>query len=433
MGVSRPRAIPLADPPTTTQAADLATYALIAPYYLGVGAVSLVLTLVVALMFACAPKLRRDHAATVVFIVTVCDALYTLKFFVSALAWSGGSDDDRDSFHFIPDNCFTAVAFGQFFGMAAISFNACWVFDFLAVLTNPLRNTAGNLRWYSLFSWGAALVTTVALLARSGHVDSERHTCWLKGDAGISWLFTAPLFAYMALAVASLAVAVVRLPGGSLATLRLRRAVLLRHAAYVIAFVSLWLFPILHAFADPNGLNLPLSLLDACAVSGQAAAMALIRLSEPGALRTLAAALRRTRNTLAAAVGARVYLPAGGARAGGDEDEDVETPIPLAALCPLCCPRAARAAALVGGGDKGRSDAESPLLPRVAVAAPTPPGEGGGGGFFRRGGAGDEARGGGGGGAAAAAPAARDERSPRSPAGGDESPATRPRDDVLGW
>jgi 1-phosphatidylinositol-4-phosphate 5-kinase len=361
-------------PPTPTQEDDLRAYAQIAPFYLSVGFFSVVLTGIVTLMYMCSPRMQRDHASTVVFIVTVCDLLYSLKFLVSALAWGGGSDDDRDSFHFIPDNCLSAVAFGQFFGMAAISFNACWVYDFVAVLLNPLRNTAGNLRWYHAFSWTMATVTTAIVVARKGHLEGERHTCWLKGDAGISWTFTAPLFLYMVLAVASLFLAAQRLSGGRAATLSLRRAVLLRHAAYVVAFVTLWLFPIIHAFADPNGQSQSLSTLDAIAVSGQAASMALIRLMEPGALATLAAVIRRTRNTLVAACGGSVYLSTN----PGPDDDD-ESPIPLAALFPLCFSRAARNAALASTDNKfsssGRSDAESPLLqsrspPHQETAAP---------------------------------------------------------------
>ena len=171
---------------------DVVTYAAVVPYYIATGFVSLVLTLVIVFMYACSARMRRDHASTVVTIVTVCDLLYTLKFLVSALAWRGGADD-RDSFHLFDDNCLSSVAYGQFFGMAAISFNACWVFDFLAVLVNPLRNTAGFLRWYCLFSWSMALVTTVIVVSRAGHVASDAHTCWLRGDSGQSWPFEVPL------------------------------------------------------------------------------------------------------------------------------------------------------------------------------------------------------------------------------------------------
>lgn len=39
----------------------------------------------------------------------------------------------------LPACVFFSAAYGQFMGMASISWNAVWTFDFLCVLANPLR------------------------------------------------------------------------------------------------------------------------------------------------------------------------------------------------------------------------------------------------------------------------------------------------------
>ena len=330
-------------------------YASVVPYYLGVGIISVSLAVVIYVLFACSRRQRTDHAGALITIITVCDALYTLKFFLSALFWNGGTDDRR-SFHLFDDDCESSVAYGQFFGMAAISFNACLVYDFVAVLSNPLRNTAGFLRWYHVFSWSMASVTTIIVISRASHTASDPHTCWLRGDSGNSWPFEVPLFIYMIFAGASLVYAGSRLRSGSALTIRLRRAVLLRHALYVFSFVVLWLFPVVHAFTDPDGKNMSFSIIDAVTVSGQAAVFALIRFSEPGVLTTLESVLRKIYNTLALHVfGVRVNvrIPL------SSEDED-ESPIPLQGLCCL------RKTSLTDGhvpllGGRSGADAASPV------------------------------------------------------------------------
>ena len=102
-------------------------YARVAPVYIGVGLLSVLCTVVINAMYWLTPRLRHDHASTVINTVTTCDLLYTLKFLVSAIVWQAGARDERDSFHVVPDDCLSSVAYGQFFGMAAISWNACWI------------------------------------------------------------------------------------------------------------------------------------------------------------------------------------------------------------------------------------------------------------------------------------------------------------------
>ena len=163
-------------------------------------------------------RLHRDHAATLILIMTLMDFLYTIKFLVGELAWVGGARADRDSFQLIPDDCMTSTAYGQFMGMASISWNACWTFDFLCVLANPLRNPAAQRRWYHLYVWPLATLTTVYTLAAGTGSASEDHTCWVRADNANSLVFELPLYAYMALALGSLAYAAWRLRKGTRAS-----------------------------------------------------------------------------------------------------------------------------------------------------------------------------------------------------------------------
>jgi hypothetical protein len=126
---------------------DDALYSLVVPVHAFFGACSLLLSAAMSLMFAWSPRLRDDHHAALLQYIIFTEALYSLKFSLSALLWVAGFLDARASFHVVPDNCLTAVAYGQFFGMAAISWNACWMVDILFTLFQPLRNTATHMRW----------------------------------------------------------------------------------------------------------------------------------------------------------------------------------------------------------------------------------------------------------------------------------------------
>jgi hypothetical protein len=55
--------------------------------YLAVGSLSVLGTLAVAYVYYISPSLRRDHASTLILLITVNDFLYTLKYMVT-LAWA---------------------------------------------------------------------------------------------------------------------------------------------------------------------------------------------------------------------------------------------------------------------------------------------------------------------------------------------------------
>ena len=85
--------------------------------YLGVGSLSIIGVFAVAYVYYLSPSIQRDHASTLILIITMMDFAYTMKFMIGALAWVCGDRDTANSFHLIPDHCITSAMYGQFFGM----------------------------------------------------------------------------------------------------------------------------------------------------------------------------------------------------------------------------------------------------------------------------------------------------------------------------
>ena len=284
----------MSDPFPAPSSDDVDAYSGVVAVHISLGLASVLATLVVAAVSTSSARLRRDHYSSMILIITLCDLLYTLKYVVSAVAWAAGRRDARASFHLLADNCMSATSYGVFTGLACISWNAAWIFDFVCVLVNPMRNTAAQRRWYHLAIWGLCAFGTVWTLAAQGHGAAQDHTCLVRGTDGASLVFEVPLIAYLLLALASLVYAAARLSSGTRDTAVLRRRLLFRHGAYVVAFVVLWLWPLLHDLLDANDANASYVLLEAVAVSGQALVFAAIRLTEPGAWAILQRILRRS-------------------------------------------------------------------------------------------------------------------------------------------
>ena len=85
--------------------------------YLGVGTLSVLGVFAVAYIYYLSPAIQRDHASTLILIITMMDFAFTMKFMVGALAWVCGDRDTNNSFHLLPDQCITSAMYGQFFGM----------------------------------------------------------------------------------------------------------------------------------------------------------------------------------------------------------------------------------------------------------------------------------------------------------------------------
>lgn len=268
------------DGEAATESGDFAVFA---PLYIVFGMLSLLGGLAVALVLLRTPAIQRDHASRLILIITLVDVAFTLKYVVSAAAWEAGHTDPRRSFHLFADNCLSSAAYGQFFAMACVSWNFVWIFDFVCVLFNPLRNTASNRRFYHVFVWLVSAASTAYVIGMGVNSDGQDHICWLKGDSTNTWVFEIPLYLFLSLGVFSLIFAFFRLRQGSALTLRSRRRLLFRHSLYIIAFIVLWLWPVTHHFFDADNNIFFLSLIDVLVVSGQGFIFACIRISEPGA------------------------------------------------------------------------------------------------------------------------------------------------------
>lgn len=262
------------------------------------GTLSIIGGLLILAMFAWDRRLGKKQMGMIVWLITLCDMAYTLKFLVPAVLWQFGFRNERDSFHVVPDNCLSSAVYGMLFSMAIISWNACGIIDLLITISRPLFSTRKNMPWYHLAVWGSSLGAAVFVWAEGLHEFTADHTCWVRADAANSGVFDAFLVAYISLACISL-VAAVRAAccAGTRFSRQLRRRILLRHAAYVIAFMVMWTWPLVHRdFED----QVWLTQIDAFTVSGQALVLAIIRLAEPGA----AVPLRSMRRALASSVAA---------------------------------------------------------------------------------------------------------------------------------
>jgi hypothetical protein len=257
------------------------SYGDVAGIHIGVGVLSLIGGAVILAMFEWDRRLASDQLGKMIWYMTVCDVLYTLKFFVSAVVWEVGLRNDRSSFHLIPDDCFTSAAYGMFLSMAIISWNACWVIDLLVTLSRPLASTRKNLPWYHIFVWGTSTGAAIYIMATEEHQNTQSHTCWIRADSVNSSFFDDFLYVYIALAAVSIILAIrAACFAGTRLTRALRRQILARHILYVLVFVAMWVWPIAHR--DAQGATW-LTMVDAFTLSGQALVLAVVRLSEPGA------------------------------------------------------------------------------------------------------------------------------------------------------
>jgi hypothetical protein len=125
-----------------------------------------------------------------------------------------------------------------------------WIVDFIFILQNPLRNTASNRRFYHLYVWLMATATTGAVIGQNAKDEPDETQCLLRADSTNELVFVIPLLIYVSLGMISLVYAFFRLRTGTEATRLSRKRLFTRHATYVIAFMFLWLWPILHHYCE---------------------------------------------------------------------------------------------------------------------------------------------------------------------------------------
>jgi len=272
-------------------------YVNLAPIYLIGGALSLVGAAAVLLVFCGGQHANRvwsSHTSQVILFITVCEALFTFRYFLAAAAWFAGFKNERDSFHIIPDKCWSASLWGQFFAVSSVVWNACWIAELVAILHSPLRNTRSFQRYYHIAAWGLGTLTTAVLVFRQAPEQSRDHDCWILGDTEHQVLFEIPLYLTLLLALLSLIYAVYQRTVGTAYSWRLRERLVKRHSVYVLAFVIMWAIPTVHARVDPDDKYIVFTMLDAICLSTQTVVLSVVRLTEPGAMRVLEAITKST-------------------------------------------------------------------------------------------------------------------------------------------
>ncbi|KAA0171984.1 hypothetical protein FNF28_00301 [Cafeteria roenbergensis] len=280
---------------------DTSTYDSIVDVHLYMGCLSFVGGFLVLGMFWWDKRLRQEQLGKMVQIITICDLLYTVKFVAGAVSWHMGLRDERDSFHIFPDNCLSSAVYGMLLSTAIVAWNACWLVDLVITITRPLSSTRKHMVWYHIFVWSASVGTAVYVWATGVPAQSADHTCWVRADSANLVLFDFIVGLYLVLAVGSLLFALrATLFAGTRMTRSLRAAIFWRHFTYVATFAFMWAWPFVHHFLEDT---MWVTYVDAFTVSGQAFALSLIRLREPGAAAAMVemlGALGRDRQSFAA-------------------------------------------------------------------------------------------------------------------------------------
>lgn len=134
------------------------------------------------------PNLRK-HPTTLVLYLSVCDLLFSLKYFVVAVAPNSEDWEDKDT---NKELCMWEAVWSQFFGMshfgcnwrkglASVSWNAMISINLMISVANPFANTATKEILYHFYVWVLSISTTVILAVGEFYAPSGDGTCWLHG------------------------------------------------------------------------------------------------------------------------------------------------------------------------------------------------------------------------------------------------------------
>jgi len=239
-------------------------------------------------------KELRKHPTRMIFFLSVCDVLFSLKFLVTSFLPHSGELED----HTVA--CILQAGVQQFFGLASISWNGMISLNLIINTTRPFENSSAYNKLYHIWVWGLSGVTSVIMFAARSTGPSGDGTCWVEGQRSfIRLLFFVPLIIYFAISLSSLVIATVysRNYGvkvnGSANSLseRNRMGMLLRMASYTLVFILCWTGPLIHRIAQFTGriddIQHPnfLMFLDAISVSIQGFVNSMIWLSNPSILK----------------------------------------------------------------------------------------------------------------------------------------------------
>eukprot|EP01113_Clastostelium_recurvatum_P022425 TRINITY_DN2675_c0_g1_i3.p1 TRINITY_DN2675_c0_g1~~TRINITY_DN2675_c0_g1_i3.p1 ORF type:complete len:730 (-),score=189.88 TRINITY_DN2675_c0_g1_i3:24-2213(-) len=209
----------------------------------------------VILSYFSVAELRR-HPSKLVFLMSMCDLGFSLRFMITGVI--PGSSKLEDSH--IP--CLLQALSLQFFGLASLSWNGIISLNLIINLNHPFINTSAYVKFYHLFVWGIASLSTILLGIFHHQIGpSGDGTCWIQdADSPLRLMLFVPLVIYFVLSMSALGVCFLR-TREALASASAeeesannmyafdeasRRGMILRMASYVGVFLLCWSGPVVH-------------------------------------------------------------------------------------------------------------------------------------------------------------------------------------------
>ena len=142
---------------------------------------------------------NRKAIFWIIAIMSVFDLIYVAKW-MTAASWA--LQDHCPSLH----TCAFFAAAGHFSAMGSASCNACLIFNLMMMLSRTLKAHDASHYLHKYVAWICfATCSTTVILAAAGQLgEAGDGACWVKGGGRnpYSWLFFAPLFVYLGMAVA---------------------------------------------------------------------------------------------------------------------------------------------------------------------------------------------------------------------------------------
>lgn len=238
---------------------------------------------VVMLTYSFMPDLRK-HPTNMVFFLSLCDSLLSLKFMVTA-AYPGSDKLENIG----TPSCYLQAGWAQFFGIGSIAWNGMISLNLIINLQKQgFARTSSLGKYYQFAVWGLALATTAVMYSDPKRIGpSGDGTCWVASNHDpFRLLFFIPLLFFFALSLASLVLCFLRTQGVAGLSDASRRGVVLRMSVYTGVFLLCWSGPLAHRIyllASTNEEEGPESLktLDACGIAIQGFANAMVWLTNP--------------------------------------------------------------------------------------------------------------------------------------------------------
>jgi len=173
----------------------------------------------------------------------MCDFLFAFKFAITAVLPNSEEQQQNEIF------CLITALLGQFAGMASISWNGMINLNLLINLRKPFVDTAKFGKFYHLWVWVLASVTTALMFGLDEWGPSGDGTCWIEGERNLFKLsFFIPFVGYFGLGIITFIVTLysTRHMRQSSATNKERRQIILRMSFYVVIFVLCLSGPLAH-------------------------------------------------------------------------------------------------------------------------------------------------------------------------------------------